>query len=160
MAGRRDGKARGFSLVEVIVSLGLLSGLLTAVATMFVLAGTSARSSRHLTVATALARHVMEDLERRPRDALRSLVQAGAPDPGAAFAVSDTRTPGSAADQRWGPDARLRLPAGFAVVSLTPLGGPDHPVTFASAEAVRVRLTVGWSEMRRDRSVTFEGVRF
>ncbi|MGH9866852.1 MAG: type IV pilus modification PilV family protein [Candidatus Polarisedimenticolia bacterium] len=146
-------RAAGFSLVEVLVSMGLLSGILAAIAAMFVLAGACIRSGRHLTVATTLAQNVMDDLGPRPGE-------FGNPDPDAVFASSDTRSAGSAADLLWGLDVRSGLHEGFAVVSTTPLGGPLAPATFASAEGLRVRVTVGWAEMRRARSVTFEEVRF
>ena len=160
MTSDEQERATGFSLVEVIVSMGLLSGILTAIAAMFVLAGACIRSGRHLTVATTLAQSVLEDLAPRRRDLIPPLLQQGSPDPDAVFALSDTRAAGSEADLLWGPDVRSRLHEGFAVVSATPLGGPLTPATFASAEALRVRVVVGWAEMRRARRVTFEEVRF
>lgn len=150
----------GYSLVEVIVSLGLMTGVMVAVCSMFVLGGTFVKSGKQLTQATALAQDIMEDINKQAYTGLYLLLQGASPDPNATSAVSDTRVSSSVADDLWGPDIRGKLHAGYAVVTMVPLGGPVSTPTFASGEAVRVTVQLGWKELRRDRVVKIEHVRF
>src|SRR5207247_4586686 len=57
---RREGlqmtrkREAGYSLVEVLIALGLMTGVMVAVCSMFVLGGTYVKSGKQLTQATAL----------------------------------------------------------------------------------------------------------
>ncbi len=151
---------RGYSLIEVVVSLGLLTGVMVAICSMFVLGGTYVKAGKELTEATSLAQDMMEDINKQSYNGLYLMLWTGTPDPNATVIASDTRVSGSVANALWGPGIRTRLHNGFAVVTMTPLGGPASPPTFASGEAVRVTVALGWRELRRDRSLRIEHVRF
>ena len=75
--------ARGFSLIEVLVSMGLLTVVSLSVAQLFALSTQSNRTARGLTSTTALAEQKMEQL--------RSLMWGFATD-GTGLPLSDTST--------------------------------------------------------------------
>jgi prepilin-type N-terminal cleavage/methylation domain-containing protein len=56
---RRD--ERGFSLIEVLVALGLMAGVLIAIAGLFVMGGRSVKSGRTSSEALAAAREIVEE---------------------------------------------------------------------------------------------------
>jgi len=57
---RRD--ERGFSLVEVVIALGLLAGVMIAIAGLFVLGGRSVKSGRTSSEALAAAKEIVEEM--------------------------------------------------------------------------------------------------
>ncbi|NIM00001.1 MAG: hypothetical protein GTN89_03390, partial [Acidobacteria bacterium] len=60
---RRDASsAAGFSLVEVIVALGLLAGVLVSVAGMFVIGERQVVRGRHQSTALAAAQTILEEI--------------------------------------------------------------------------------------------------
>ena len=150
----------GYSLVEVLIALGLMSGVMVAVCSMFVLGGTYVKAGKQLTQATALSQDMMEDLNKYSYSGAYLLLQGGTPDPNATSVTSDTRVVGSVADTTWGSNIRTKLFQGYAVVSMQPIGGTASPPRFATGEGVRVTITLGWKEMRRNRSVKIENVRW
>ena len=158
MRGTRE--EAGFSLVEVLVALGLLTGVMVAVCSMFVLGGTYVKSGKELTQATALGQDIMEDLNKQSYTGLYLFLQGASPDPNAITVTSDTRTGGSVADATWGSNIRSKLFQGYAVIAMKPIGGTVTPATFASGEGIRVTVTLGWKELRRDRSVKIENIRW
>ena len=157
MNARRE---MGYSLVEVLVSLGLMAGVMVAVCSMFVLGGTYVKAGKELTEATALAQDMMEDINKQSYTGLYLLLQTGTPDPNLQVTTSDTRVSGSVADNLWGNNIRTKLWKGYGVVTMKPIGGTVTPATFATAEGIRVTVNLAWSELRRNRSVKVESVRF
>ncbi len=149
----------GYSLVEVLVSLGLMTGVMVAVCSMFVMGGTYVKSGKQLTQATVLAQGMMEDINKQSYRGLYENLQTTI-DATATSVVSDTRVGGDKADGLWGAEIRSTLHKGYAVVTATPFGGTATPPTFASGEGVRVEIELGWTELRRDRRVKFVHVRF
>ena len=59
---RRAGNSDGFSLVEVIVALGMMAGVLISVAGMLTLGGRYVKSGRNASEGLAVARDIMEEL--------------------------------------------------------------------------------------------------
>jgi prepilin-type N-terminal cleavage/methylation domain-containing protein len=53
---------RGFSLIEVVIALGLLAGVLIAIAGLFILGGKSVKSGRTSSEALATAREIVEEM--------------------------------------------------------------------------------------------------
>lgn len=151
---------KGYSLIEILVSLGLMAGVMVAICSMFVLGGTYVKSGRQLTQATALAQDIMEDINKQSYTGLYLFLQGGSPDPNAQSVTSDTRVSGSAANTEWGSNIRSKLHQGFALVSMVPVGGTVTPPTFSTAEAIRISVELDWTELRRNRSVKVEGVRW
>ena len=58
--GLRDEK--GFSLIEVVIALGLLAGVLIAIAGLFVMGGRSVKSGRTSSEALAAGREIVEEM--------------------------------------------------------------------------------------------------
>lgn len=58
----RRGDERGFSLIEVLVALGLMAGVLIAIAGLFVLGGRSVKSGRTSSEALAAGREIVEEM--------------------------------------------------------------------------------------------------
>ncbi|HZI92635.1 MAG TPA: prepilin-type N-terminal cleavage/methylation domain-containing protein [Patescibacteria group bacterium] len=153
-------KEAGFSLIEVLVALGLMAGVMVAVCSMFVLGGTYVKSGKELTQATALGQDMMEDINKQSYSGVYLFLQGASPDPNATSVTSDTRVSGSVANTTWGGNIRSKLYQGYAVVTMIPIGGTATPTTFATGEGIRVSITLGWKELRRTRSVKLENVRW
>jgi len=58
----KRGDERGFSLIEVVVALGLLAGVLIAIAGLFVMGGRSVKSGRTSSEALAVGREIVEEM--------------------------------------------------------------------------------------------------
>jgi|SRR5262245_3438480 len=57
---RRD--ERGFSLIEIVVALGLLAGVMIAIAGLFVMGGRSVKSGRTSSEALAAGKEILEEM--------------------------------------------------------------------------------------------------
>jgi len=75
-AGRRE-QIDGFTLIEVMIAMGILAIGLLAVAAMQVHAMRGGRDGRHLTQATAVARTQLEQFQRMDFDAPALTATAG-----------------------------------------------------------------------------------
>ena len=64
------------------------------------------------------------------------------------------------ANSLWGNQIRSNLFKGYSVITMKPIGGTVTPATFASGEGIRVSITLGWTELRRNRTVKMENVRW
>jgi prepilin-type N-terminal cleavage/methylation domain-containing protein len=150
---------RGFSLVEVLIAVGVLAGVLTGVGAAVTHGAQTIALARETTVATSAARAILEDLLTPRLADLPGFVVSPAPDPDATRVMGDTRDGSSVAAGRWGVLARSGLHGGYAVVTLEPLH-VTGPATIAEASALRVRVDVGWLRLGRERVVSFQTVRF
>lgn len=153
-ASSRFESARGFTLVEALVALLLLSTVLVAVATLFVQGGRVVAGARNQTEATRLASRILETMRAWPHGALYRSFGRDSAD--AAFQVETLTHPRA---RLWQAQIERRLPEGRGRIRVDPLGGP----TFASSKGIRIRVTVEWKtgpELSADRSVTLPLVRF
>ncbi len=155
---RRD--QAGFSLVEVVVALGLLTAVLVAIGSMFVLGQSSVRSGRELTEATSIAQHIMEDINKLSYNGLQVFFVGAQNLTTLTSYTADTRVSGSYAETQYAPLIANQLFNGYALIVLQPIGGNIKPAVWSTGEAIRITTTVHWTELRRSRSVTIEGVRF
>ena len=144
----------GFSLLEVIIALGMLAGVLIAIGSMLILGGRQIRAGRNLTAATTLARDLMETYGKRAYVTLAADLGA-APNENAKSVSSTTR---GSPIQSWQARINRQLHDGSATVSILPLGG--GAASFASAAGIRVSVTVTWRERGWPRSVVLSTVRF
>jgi Tfp pilus assembly protein PilV len=149
---------RGFNLVEVLIGMGITSGVVMAICSMHALAAMHISSGRQLSAATTFATEILEELAGVSGS--RSAILAASGGSGATGASSDSRQPGSAAHTLWGPAAATRLHRGWTVVQLTPLGGNAAPPTFATADAVRATVEVGWDDRGRARRIRMDQAQF
>lgn len=144
----------GFSLVEVIVAIGVLAGVLISVSSMFMLGGRQVKAGKTITTATAICHDIMETFETMSFTSLYTSLGASATD----TTVTVSSTTPSTFLTPWQADIDGNLEGGSASVTVTPLG-PGTP-NFGAATALRVRITVSWSELGRPQTVQMSTVRF
>lgn len=160
MPHERRGSDRGFSLVEVIIGLGLLAAVIVAIASMFVLAQSSVKSGKLMTEAVSIGQDIMEDINKLSYNGLQVFF-VGAPNLSTLQVYNaDTRTGSSYANTQYQSTIAGKLYKGYAVITLQPIGGNIKPAVWNSGEAIRITVTVNWTELRRTRSVSVEGIRF
>lgn len=155
MKNRNPGQC-GYSLVEIILALGLLGAVMVAISSMFVLGGQSVRSGREMTEAISVAQDIVEEIKTFSFRTTYSFFGGTDTDTGV---TSDSSVPGDPADQ-WQPGIDSKLYQGKALIQITPMGGPDTPPQLSSADYIRVLVTVQWSEGARTRSVSIVSLRF
>ncbi len=150
--------ASGFSLVEVIIAMGLLGGVLISIAGLFIVGGKQVKSGRTSSEALAVAREIQEDMIGWGYSQLWKMFGE---DGQAQSYTIDSRT--AAACAAWQSTLSAKLgPDAFAEITLEALPSYDGVVrSFADASgdalarAVRIRVTVHWVEVPgRARSVT------
>jgi prepilin-type N-terminal cleavage/methylation domain-containing protein len=148
------GRERGFSLVEVIIAIGVLSGVLISISSMFMLGGKQVKAGKTITEATAISHDIMETFETMSFSAL--YFDLGAAVTGTTVTVNST-TVGSILEP-WQAEIERKLEGGSASATVTPLG-PGTP-NFGAATALRVQISVTWTEFGRPQTVQMASVRF
>ena len=155
MPGRGE---RGFSLVEVVIALGLLAGVLIAISGLFVVGAKQVKSGRTSSEALALAKEIQENMIGWNYSQLWGAF--GYDGQAIAYTV-DTRT--SSACGAWQATLAKQLgPSAYATIAIASVAdatGATKNFADASgnilARTVRVSVTVNWTEVPgRERSVT------
>jgi len=151
---RRRASAAGFSLVEVIVAMGLLAGVLVAVAGMFVIGQREVQSGRGSTEALAVARAMMEELQGLGFQQTYGLFQEASCNANAdvSCTVNTAANPNAV---RWQNLLDEGLREARAEVQFESLNGG----VLAAATALRIRITVYWTEGDRARHLSVATVR-
>lgn len=162
----------GYSLIEVLVSAGVLAGVLLSISTMFIAGTQGVRSGRDLTAATTIANSIQEDVLSWPFDKIWGMTGGLRTDPSVTW-VTDDPNPAydapteDAADysltaDAWREKVRETLQEGAITyrvdgIERLPDGTDDGTTAFNEAHFLRVTVTVAWTEGRgRRRHVTFE----
>ena len=154
---RRRGEA-GFSLVEVILALGLLAGVLIAISGLFVVGAKQVKSGRTSSEAVAVSKEIQEDIYGW---GYAQLWRTFGYDGQAVSYTVDTRSCGACTDWQTTLAAKLG-PSAHATIeidSVANAAGTTSNFADASgnilAKTVRVSVTVSWTEVPgRARSVT------
>src|SRR5438128_3232220 len=60
----RGGGEQGFSLIEVVIAIGVLAGVLLSICSMFIMGGRQLKGGKTMTEATALAHDIMETFDK------------------------------------------------------------------------------------------------
>lgn len=146
----RASSQSGFSLIEVLVALGLLAGVLLSVAGMFLLGERQVRRGRTESTALFAAQTILEEVGGWSHAATweRFGLSGAAP----AYAI-DTRLNTFAA--RWQPDLQATLAGGRAEIRVESCDGAD----LVDTDAVRVVVTVFWDERSQTRRTELALVR-
>jgi type II secretory pathway pseudopilin PulG len=167
-----DPRQGGYSLIEVLVSVGVLAGVLLSISTMFVAGTHGVRSGRDLTAATTIGNSLMEDVLSWPFDQVAGMAggtrfdssqvwNTDLPNPAYDAEAADALLWGAIADE-WRETVRSTLQEGVITyrvdgVHRLPDGGDDGLGAFNEAHYLRVTVTVAWTEARgRRRHVIFE----
>ncbi|HXH27582.1 MAG TPA: hypothetical protein VNL37_00960 [Candidatus Polarisedimenticolia bacterium] len=145
---------RGFSLIEVVLAIGLLAGVLISIASMFLLGGRQVKTGKTITEATTMANDFMEQLEQRSFTALYTSLGAAATDTTKTVFSNVTGSPIAS----WQPTISAALQQGVASVTILPKG-PGTP-TFGSATGIRVTVTLTWSDLGHPHTVAVSTARF
>ena len=155
MGGPRE---RGFSLVEVIIALGLLAAVLIAISGLFVVGAKQVKSGRTSSEATAVAKEIQEDMYGW---GYAQLWGTFGYDGQAAYYIVDSRACGPCG--AWQTTLTTKLgPSAYAAIEVDSVANANGTINnFADAsgnilaKTVRVSVTVNWTEVPgRARSVT------
>lgn len=150
----RGREANGFSLVEVVIALGLLAGVLISISGLFVLANRQLDGGRNHSIALSVARDVLEETGGW---GFRQLYSSLGSDGSAASLVVDSRV--DAAATKWRQPLEDELAEGRVEIRLESITDSGSPPALRDARAIRVQVTVHWREGLRDRSVRLAVVR-
>ena len=149
----------GMSLVEVLIALGIMAGVLISVASLFVLGGQRVKGGRDMTQALAVASNITEDLRTSGFLSMpESMPSCCLPNCDASTGCTVDSTVDTFALAEYQPWIDQELYQGRAEITITPIGGATVPPNFASADGIRVRVEILWSEGTSQRSVTQETV--
>src|SRR5262245_37558773 len=123
-------RQRGFSLIEVLISLGVLTGVIMAIASMFVLARTNVNSGKQLTEATSIAQDILEDVNKLSYNGLQVFFVGTQNLSTLTVYNADTRTASSYANTQYQTNIANRLYNGYGIITLLPIGGPIKPAVW------------------------------
>jgi len=157
----RPSHERGFSLIEVVIALGLLAAVVISVSGLFVLGGRQLKSGRTATEALAVAREINEEMNNwgfRQTWQVWDDTFSGA----ANTYTVDTRTNTKPMVLAWQQTLRTKLGASaYATVAIDSLSQTGTPPNFnsSSCKSLRVVVTVFWNEGQRARSLQVGTVR-
>ena len=166
----------GFSLIEVLIAMALLSTVLLSVVTLFYLGRSNVYSGKQLTRATSVAVHANEDINALPATDLldafkidKSVTATNNTVAGVQYANSIVRSvnvdAGGANDpkgylKRWQgyltPD---RVFKGDLTIVIMPSDYSDA-ADVTTARLLQVRIVTQWSERNRARTVVMDTAKF
>jgi type II secretory pathway pseudopilin PulG len=149
--GRRDS---GFSLIEVVLAIGILSGVLLSIASMFIMGQRQVKTGKTITEATALAQDLMEAFDKQSFVALYTNLGAATTD--STFTVLSTTTGSPIAS--WQTEIARKFASGTGQVTIDAIGNGSP--TFGTCAGIKLTTTVSWSELGRPQSVKLSTVRF
>jgi type II secretory pathway pseudopilin PulG len=151
---RHQRAERGFSLIEVILAIGIMAGVLISISSMFVLGGRQVKGGKTMTEATVLAHDLMEEFDSASFTGLYTGLGAAGTD----TTKTVLSTTGGSPIAAWQAEIDGKLENGVAEVNILPIG-PGTP-DFATADGIKLTVTVSWSELGRAQSVSVATVRF
>jgi prepilin-type N-terminal cleavage/methylation domain-containing protein len=171
--GRR--RERGYSLIEVLVAIGILGTILLTIVTLFFIGRRNVYSGKQMTRATAVATHVAEDLNPMTADEMWNnfnIINTTALTPSVTIAgttykdvlVRTTSSISAGTDpkgflDRWNdqlPATAMdngKVTVVFIPTELATAGDPT------SARVVRIKIITQWNESTRARQVTLDTVK-
>jgi Tfp pilus assembly protein PilV len=152
-AARRTNES-GLSLVEVILALGLLGAVLISIAGMFVVSEKQVESGKTSTEALAVARTILEEVQGLGFQQTYEVF--GLDGTAATYQVaSDSNAYAgkwqTTLDESIGRDS-------VATIDIASVAAGTPP-SLDSARAIRVTVTIGWTEGERPREVVVSTVR-
>jgi prepilin-type N-terminal cleavage/methylation domain-containing protein len=165
--GTLTGSQGGFSLIEVLVSLGLLAGVMVAVSSLFIFGGKEVKSGKEMTEAYTLGHDIVEEIDRLTyTQAYTYFAPTGTNLTTATSYTITTNGSGTlsaAADatrDAWQAEINTKLEQGNATIEFEGLNTTGGAAAFTAAVAVRVSVTMQWAEGTRTRFLHLRTVRF
>ena len=155
MRGQREG---GFSLIEVVIALGLLAGVLISISGLFILGGKQVKSGRTASEALAVGREVLEQMNNW---GFKQTYEAFGCTATNTTCTVDTRTSTQVDAQAWQATLSSKIgPNGYAIVTISSLVQSGGPPALNATKALRVEVVVNWTENGvRSRNVKLGTVR-
>ena len=151
MTARGDGEP-GFSLIEVVVAIGVLAGVLLSICSMFIMGGRQLKTGKTMTEATTIAHDIMETFDKLSFASMYTTFGAAATD----TTKSVSSTGASNPITPWQTEISRKLEGGSATARLDQVGGTN----FGNALGIKMTVTVSWNELGRAQSVTLSTIRF
>jgi prepilin-type N-terminal cleavage/methylation domain-containing protein len=167
----------GYNLVETLLAMAILGVILMSVVTLFFIGRRNVYSGKQMSAANAVATRVLEDLSlmsatdvldafRLPTDTLGTNTVAGVDYPTSIMRDSNGTIAAATNDAagyltRWRAlvDGANELPNGRVVLIVTPqqpTNSSSMALRISTAQVLRIRGVVEWSEGIRRRNVTFD----
>ncbi len=143
----------GFSLIEVLVALGLLAGVLLSVAGLFVVGERQLARGRHQSTALAMAQTILEEIGVWNHTATWERFDSSGDV--ATLNVTTTDTNPANIASKWQPLLQETLANGRAEIRIESCDGANMNVS----AAVRVVVTVLWDEKTQTRRTKLAMVR-
>ena len=151
---RREATAQaGFSLIEVVVAMGLLAGVLLSIAGVFVVGERQVARGRHQTTALAVAQTILEEISVWNHEATWERFDSIGDVTTLTVTTTDTNPANIAS--KWQPFLQETLSNGRAEIRVESCDGSNLNVS----AAVRVVVTVSWDERTLTRRTKLAMVR-
>lgn len=147
-------RSRGFSLVEVILALGLLGMSMISVAFLLTQGARSTKGGRTASEALSVGRTILEEMEGW---GFHQAHLAYGYDGSAKTYTVDTRNNSYCAG--WQSELDEKLEDGYGIIQLESISSGVSPPVMADTAAIRITVTVYWSEGDRDRNVTLAALK-
>jgi len=160
MISVRQERERGFSLIEVLVSLGLLAGVMVAVSSLFIFGGKEVKSGKKMTEAYSVGHDIVEEMDRMTyTQAYQYFLPSGTDTSTATNYTVNTKTsPAPVSDYQSNIDSKLYN--GQATINVEALDASGNAVGFDLCVALRISVTVQWDEGTQTRYLNLRTVRF
>ena len=139
---------RGASLIEVILSLGLLAGVVVSTASLLSIGRHHAKGGRTASEALSIAQSVLEEMHGWGLHQTYTHFGLDGADPSY---VVDTRSNDQAA--KWQSVLSEKLDRGYATIAMSSLSPTAPAPSLDSTLSIRVIVTVFWRENGRSREV-------
>ena len=143
---------QGFSLIEVVIAIGVLAGVLLSICSMFIMGGRQLKGGKTMTEATALAHDIMETFDKLSFNSLYTTFGATT----VSTTISITTSTGTNVITPWKAEVTRKLDSGVATATLDPVGGTN----FGNAIGIKMTVTLTWNELGRPQTVTLSTIRF
>lgn len=144
----------GYSLIEVILAIAILAGVLISIGSMFALGGRQVKTGKTMTEATVLVQDIMEEFDKMSFNGLYTGLGATASD---TSMTVDSATLGSPIES-WQAEIERKLNNGSASVTILPVGAGTP--NFGTAAGIRLTVSLSWTELGRQQTVSASTVRF
>lgn len=150
---------KGFSLVELVIALGLLAGVLISIAGLFVVGGQQVKAGRTSSQAVAMGKQILEEMNGW---AFRQTYSLFGLDGSANTYTIDCRSNTSTYCAGWQNTLRTGLgTTAYVTIGLNSLAKTGTPAVMNNDNCrnIRVVVTVNWREGARPRTATVATVR-
>ena len=148
---RKSGEA-GFSLIEVVIAIGVLAGVLLSICSMFILGARQLKGGKTMTEATTIAHDIMETFDKLSFNSLYTTFGATS----SSTTVTIATNSGTTAITPFAANITQKLASGVATARLDPIGGTN----FGNCLAIKMTVTVTWSEVGRAQTIALSTIRF